>query len=146
MGLKSTGSNPVFPIMNSKTSSILVSNINLAFSRRSVNNKFRFTNNNYTVMKCLYSLGLLNSISLVVINGTRYIRFSLFLYKSNPFFYKIKNVSTSTKRYYVTLKSLQIMATYLKASTVVLSTSYGIINHKEALRRRVGGIILFTIL
>lgn len=146
MGLKSTGSNPVFPKMNSKTNSTLTSNINLAFSRRSINNKFRFTNNSYYVLKCLRSLGLINSLSLIFIKGIRYIRFSLFLYKSNSFFYKIKNVSTSTKRYYTSLKSLQLMNTYLKASTVLLSTPRGILTHREALKLRVGGVILFAVL
>ena len=72
----------------------------------------------------------------------RYLLFTPYFYKQTSFFKYIRLISTISKKFTVTFKALTIINKSLKNSLLLIETSKGIISHKEALRLRVGGLIL----
>jgi ribosomal protein S8 len=51
-------------------------------------------------------------------------------------------VSTPSRRHTISLKSLKTTAGSIRSSIIILSTPYGVVDHREALRLRTGGLIL----
>lgn len=120
-------------------------NMNLSLGKQLPNGLLTFTKVNYKVIKVVHKLGLVDNIWVLYKGKNRFIRYSFLFYKNRPFFHKIKNVSTSTKKYFISLHSLRIMTRYTKSTIIILSTSKGIMTHLNALRFGLGGIILYTI-
>jgi ribosomal protein S8 len=75
-----------------------------------------------------------------------YIKFTIFFYKNLPFFKKILNISTLSKSFYITYKTLKLLRTVFKSSLIILSTPYGLVSHKEATSIGSGGKIIYIIL
>jgi len=73
------------------------------------------------------------------------IRFSVLLYKGTPFFKGVRLVSSPSRRHTISLTALRVAAVPLGASTLILSTSRGLISHREALRLGTGGLILCVV-
>jgi len=71
--------------------------------------------------------------------------FSLYYYRQTTFFKHIQLLSTISKKFTVSLKALVILDRSLKHTVLLLETSNGIINHKEALKQRTGGLMLCLI-
>lgn len=148
MGLKSTGSIPVFPTKMNYSSNILVSNhVNLALSKNSLRNKLLFTKKNLFYLRCFHSFGVINGLYVLdkISKRDKKIMFSVFFYKNVSFFYKVKQISTSSKKFYISLKALKVLNTNLKASILLISTSKGLLTHKQALMYKTGGILMFLI-
>lgn len=146
MGLKSTGSIPVFPTNVYYSSNSLVSNrINLALSKNSHRNKVIYTRKTFNFLQSIAALGVLNGVFITKERGYSYIKFSVFFYKNTSFFHKVKHVSTSSKRFFMTYKALKTLTTSLKASTIILSTSKGLVTHRQAMNLKIGGLVIFII-
>lgn len=64
----------------------------------------------------------------------------MLFYKSQPFFKSVRLVSSSSRKYTLSLKSLIILQKSLKSSILILSTPKGILTHKEAIKFKVGGL------
>jgi len=54
-------------------------------------------------------------------------------------------ISTISKKFTISVKALTILDKSLKNSILLIETSRGIITHKEALRRHLGGLLLCLI-
>jgi ribosomal protein S8 len=63
-------------------------------------------------------------------------------FKNTPFFKSLRLLSTPSKKHTTTLKGLRLINLSIKSSVIILSTPYGIIDHREALRIGTGGAIL----
>lgn len=147
-GSKEYGFEPRVPNLMYYAPNILVANhVNLALSKNSINNKVVFTKKTLLYLKSISSLGVVNGLHIQSNNLTlkKRILFSVFFYKNTSFFYKIKQISTPSKKFYISLKALKVLTNNLKASTLLISTSKGLITHKEALRLRTGGILMFLV-
>ena len=94
-------------------------------------------------------IGLLNSYYIyasIFKNTTiKKIKVSPFFYKDSPFFKKVSLVSSPSKTFSIKLKTLRIVAQSLGTTIVILETSKGLLTHREALRHKIGGKILFVI-
>lgn len=125
----------------------LVSNhVNLALSKKSFKNKIVLTKTNLKLLKLLRSIGCINNLSVLSSQGKfNYITFSVFLYRNSTFFYKVRTVSTSSKKFFMSYRALKMISTNLKSTLIILSTSKGLVSHKEALYLKIGGLILFVI-
>lgn len=65
-----------------------------------------------------------------------------FFYKNTPHYKNIRYVSTPSKKHIISLQALLILTSSIRASILILSTSYGLMTHTEALRLKTGGIIM----
>jgi ribosomal protein S8 len=91
-------------------------------------------------------LGLINSFLLInTLNKYLLVKLSPFFYKNTPFFKGLRLVSTPSKRFNIKLRTLQILEKSLGETIVILETSHGIITHRDALRLKIGGKILFVL-
>jgi len=94
----------------------------------------------------LRSVGCVNNLSVLSSHSNHnFITFSVFLYRNSTFFYKVRPVSTSSKKFFLSYRALKMISTNLKSTLIILSTSKGLISHKEALYLKIGGLILFVI-
>jgi len=71
-----------------------------------------------------------------------YITFTVLFYRNSPFFSNIKLVSSQSKNRYITLKALRILNHSIGSTVIILSSSKGLITHKDALRFGIGGKVL----
>ena len=74
-----------------------------------------------------------------------YIILTIPFFKQKPFFKSIKLISTSSKKYNISLKALKLISNSLRSSFAILSTPYGVITHTEAIRLKTGGLLLCVV-
>lgn len=83
-----------------------------------------------------------------MVNNNKYKKFlkiSVYFFK-NTFFYKsLKQVTTPSKKFTITFKSLYILSNSINETILLLETSKGIITHKEALKAKIGGNLLIIL-
>jgi len=124
----------------------LISNVNLAFKSKKRISVIICTKKILRLLKALRKEGCVSYLLLGSRNPhRRRLVFSLYYYRHTTFFKHIQLLSTISKKFTVSLKALTILDRALKQTVLLLETSSGIINHKEALRRRTGGLMLCLI-
>lgn len=128
----------------------VINHLNLAMSRKKLSIKIKYTKKNLELVKVLHKIGYLNNFSVSTtrdIDSLRskqslYIYMSPSFFKNTPFFKSLRLVSTPSKKHFTTLKALSTINKTLKSSVLIISTSNGLIDHKEAMRIKTGGTIL----
>lgn len=128
------------------STAFLINHINMSIASRRRWILFRCTKKMIHILHLFKRLGLINSFLLI--NTTQkhlLIKLSPLFYKSTPFFKSVRLVSTPSKRFNLKLKTLQILEKSLGETTVILETSQGIITHRDALKLKIGGKILFVL-
>lgn len=128
-----------------------VNHLNLAISRKKLRIRFKHTRKTLELTKALFSIGYISNYSVVIDNprsilpgkaNNAWIYVSTIFFKNTPFFKSLRLVSTPSKKHTTTLKGLRVINLSIKSSIIILSTPYGIIDHREALRIGTGGTIL----
>jgi len=74
-----------------------------------------------------------------------FVKLAPFFYKNSTFFRGVRLISTPSKLFFIKLSALNIIEKSLGSTVLLLSTSRGLITHKEALKLGLGGIALFLI-
>lgn len=131
----------------------VVNHVNLATSRKKLSIKLKYTRKTFELTQALFSIGYISNYSVVSKNPFticrpqqetkfRWIYLSTSFFKNTPFFKSLRLVSTPSKKHTTTLKGLRVINLSIKSSVLILSTPYGIIDHREALRIGTGGTIL----
>ena len=121
----------------------VINHLNLAISRKQLRVKIKHTKKTLELVKVLHRIGYLNNFSVVVTHDkTSYIYMSPSFFKNTPFFKSLRLVSTPSKKHFTTLKALNVINKTVNSSVLIMSTSYGILDHKEAIKIRTGGTIL----
>ena len=146
MGLASAGSTPVPSIIYYNSTSYTINHINLTLGNKTPQTTIRYTRRTHKLIHLFHRLGCLNNFLL---HGglskparSQFITFSVFFYKNTPFFKSLRLVSSPARRHTITYKGLCILSHSIGHSLIVLSTTQGLLTHDEALRRRLGGLIL----
>ena len=149
MDLKSTGSNPVFPIILCNSYAYTINHLNLTTTKKLFKVKIINTKKSLSLIKALNSVGCVNKYLIINSNDksktSSYIYLSIPFYKTIPFFKSVRLISTPSKHHHVSLKGLKLMSIPLNSSILILSTPKGIITHSQALKYRLGGRILCII-
>lgn len=121
--------------------------MNLHYKHRTLNFKMRYTYKHYIFLKYLLKSGYVLSFFITYnrILNRKYINISLFYYKNFSFFKPIKLISKPSKHYFISLHSLKLVSKYLGASSLLLSTSNGYLNHQESIKLKKGGEMIALI-
>ena len=124
-------------------------------SSKKKSKKIIFTKKNFKLIKTLFKVGAISHFTVLNINlkpkffaknhVKTYIKFTVFFFKSTPFFKNIRQVSTPSKKFTITVETLKLITPIFKTSVFILSTPFGILTNKEALRLKTGGQILFML-
>jgi len=141
----------VFPTINLyEPNSYVINHVNLALSKKTLNTSIVLTKKTMSIVKILHKIGCIHKyyvLRKLCLNG-KYrlsIRFSVFFYKNKPFFKGVKLISTGSRKFTITYKALKLVSKLLKSSTLILSTSMGVITHREALMFRIGGLVICSV-
>ena len=131
----------------------VINHLNLAISRNKLFIRINHTKKTLSLVKALYKIGYISNYSLIGSNlknitmqsnkyRTGFIYINLIFFKNTPFFKSLRLVSSPSKKHVTTLKALSTINSSIKSSVLILSTPYGLIDHREALRIGTGGMIL----
>jgi ribosomal protein S8 len=88
----------------------------------------------------LKKYGLINNFNLIEINSIKFIQIFLnsFVNNIHKFF---KLINKYKKHYYIDLTNLKLLHKRSGHSLYLLSTSHGILTHKNAIKKKTGGLI-----
>lgn len=144
MGLDSTGSSPVFPIiMFQHPLSQFFNQFSLAHTSQLYYFDTRITTRTAQVLQILK---LYNQINLIhKLNDES-------VYRIYPHYTKYRRRKRHVKTFFrinnnvsVSLNALNIITKYAKYCHFILETSCGIIDHKKALKKKIGGKLIMII-
>lgn len=141
------GSSPMFPNIPYNSYSFLINHINILNTQKVLKIKIKINKKIITALKAFNSIGCINNFQIInsKIRNKNFAYISVPFYKNTPFFKSIRLVSTGSKKHYLSFKALKLVTPTLNSSIMFLSTNYGIINHREALKKKVGGLILYIV-
>ena len=127
----------------------LVNHVNIATTRKKPKIKLLISKRMLPLLKTLHKVGCVSRYVYVTKQSKnlslRYVILTIPFFKQRPFFKSIRLVSTPSKKYNVSLKALHLVSTSLRSSFAILSTPYGVIDHREAIKLKTGGLILCII-
>lgn len=154
-GSSEYGFDPRVSNMRYNAYAYVVNHLNLAIARRKLFIKIRYTRKTLELTKALFKIGYISNYSIITnssalnpVNNNpydprfTYIFINLIFFKNTPFFKSLRLVSTPSKKHVTTLKALGVINLSIKSSVLILSTPYGIVDHKEAIKMGTGGTIL----
>jgi ribosomal protein S8 len=81
----------------------------------------------------------------VVNKQKKLIKISPLLFKKSGFFKGLKLISTPSKAFFINLKSLILLNKAIGEAIVIISTSKGLLTHKQAIRLGLGGKLICII-
>jgi len=141
----------VFPIIKLyESNSYVINHINLALSKKILNNNLVLSKKTISLVKILYKVGCIYKYSIFRkrTNSSKsnyMIKFSVFFYKNKPFFKGLKLISTGSRKVTISYNALRLTNKFLKSSMLILSTSKGVITHREALNYKIGGLVICSV-
>ena len=142
-GSNEYGFDPRVSNMRYNSYAYVINHLNLAITRKNLYVKFKHTKKTLELVQVLHKIGYINNFSVSVKGyNDSFIHVSPSFFKNTPFFKSLRLVSTPSKKHYTTLKALYTINKTIKSSVIILSTSQGLVDHREALRLKIGGIIL----
>lgn len=119
----------------------IVNHVNIALSKKIFKKTFHFNNNMLSFLKILNRLGVLKNF---IIHGKqkKKITITIFFYRNSTFFSRIRLISTTSKKFYISLNAINKISKSSGSSVFLISTSAGLVTHKEALKKKIGGILI----
>jgi ribosomal protein S8 len=131
------------------TGSYVANHINLSITKNIFRSSIVLSKKSLRIIKILYSIGFIKHYYIFTIKKNNkireYIKFSCFYFNKRPFYKSLKIVSTPSKRFTISYKSLRLFHMSSKSSTLILSTDKGLITNKEAMDLGLGGLIIFAV-
>ena len=139
----------VLKFMHVYSPSYIQNHVHFALAQKNPQSKVIYTRKTIMIIRILAEIGCIHKF-LITSNtykkNCKYtIWLTIFLYNNTPFFKSFRLLSTPSKHYTIPYKALRILSTSIGASTIILSTSSGLITHKEALNKHIGGLLLFIL-
>ena len=127
----------------------LVNHVNLTTTRKKPKMKLLISKKMLPLLKAMHKVGCVSRyVFLTKYRNNlhlKYVIITIPFFKQKPFFKSIRLVSTPSKKYNISLKALQLISNSLRSSYAILSTPYGVITHREALKLKTGGLIICII-
>ena len=127
----------------------LVNHVNIATTRKKPKIKLIISKKMLPLLKALHKIGCVSRYVYLTSYkkhlALRHVVLTIPFFKQRPFFKSISLVSTPSKKYNVSLRALTLISNSLRSSFAILSTPYGVITHKEAIRLKTGGLIICII-
>jgi small subunit ribosomal protein S8 len=116
--------------------------ININKAKKNLCFPILFTIKNYQFVKILKKFNVIHDYKLCKKNNFNYIRITLFFYKNNPVCFNFRIISRQSKIFTISYQSLLLLTKKSGSSIFLISTSKGILSNKEAIRQKIGGILL----
>lgn len=124
-----------------------LNHIKINYAKRRLYFSLPFNKKIFIILKFLKKLSIISSFSLIWSKSKKIYYFKIILhYKYNrPLHGFIKLISNQKSRYSVSYAALKLLNRNLGDSLYVLSTPNGLMTHRDALNKRMGGKFVFFI-
>jgi ribosomal protein S8 len=122
--------------------SYIINLININKLRKNLYFFLLFTVKNYQFVKILKKFNVIHDFRLIKKNKFVYIKITLFFYKNNIICYNFKIITRPAKIFNISYNSLVLLSKKTNSSIFFISTSKGILSHKEAILQKKGGMVL----
>lgn len=122
--------------------SYILNLININKLRKNLYFFLLFTVKNYQFVKILKKFNVIHDFRLIKKNKFVYIKITLFFYKNNIVCYNFKIITRPSKIFNISYNSLVLLSKKTNSSIFLISTSKGILSHKEAILQKKGGMVL----
>jgi len=103
----------------------------------------RYSNINKAIAKALIKEGFLESVKEETVEGKRVLKVTLRYQRRKPAITNVSLVSKPSLRVY--MGTSQMKAKQERSSTAILSTNEGVLTGRDAIKKGVGGELLFKI-
>jgi len=112
-------------------------------SRKSLNITIYYSRKALALLKPLYLAGVVAHYHLSINQqGKKRLTMAPTYYKRTPLTKHITLLSTPSHSLFISYKALVLLKKRLGVASYLISTSHGIITHQEAVRKKLGGILL----
>lgn len=139
MGLDSIGSSPMFPNILMMNYVFFSNHLKIAIAQRN----FCFNVHvNEKVLKFIHIFRKLNIIRRLIKLGPKTYRIYIPWYNNHPRLKSLKFYSLGAHPLRLSHASLLLLNTHTHNSHIILSTSRGLLTHREALKYHLGGILI----
>ncbi len=137
------GSNPVFPnIIYNYSISYLINLININKSHRTLYFEILFTKKNLKFLILLKKFNFIHKYILMKKNNKFVIKIYLYYYKNKKICSNFKLISRPSKIFTISYKALRLINKRTGSSIFILSTSKGLLSHKDALKNKITGNVI----
>lgn len=122
----------------------VINHYNLVSSKKCLWGAMVLNRQTMQLTKKLHQIGAISTFVIITRpqdNKNFWIKFSVTMFRNEPFFSKIKLVSKPSRSYSTKLKHLAIIKKKSRQTSILLLTSAGILTMDEALSRRISGKI-----
>lgn len=142
MGLDSTGSSPVFPNMILNSYTYFLNQLKVTSSQKKLYFDVRITTKTRTLASLLVRLNVIRRFHILNRDVYRvYPAYTRFRKYTRP----IKGFTRSNGRHRFKLQTLQVLNLNTPNTYYILETTQGLMTHKEALRLKLGGLLLLVV-
>ena len=142
MGLDSTGSSPVFPNMILNSYTYFLNQLKVTSSQKKLYFDVRITTKTRTLASLLVRLNVIRRFHILNREVYRvYPAYTRFRKYTRP----IKGFTRSNGRHRFKLQTLQVLNLNTPNTYYILETTQGLMTHKEAIRLKLGGLLLLVV-
>jgi len=106
---------------------------------RNLNFEIIFTKKTLNFLKFLKSFNFIHKYVLIKKNKNIYIKVYVYYYKNKPVCSSFKLISKPSKLFNISYKSLRLLDKKSGSSVFIISTSKGLLSHKDAIKNKLTG-------
>lgn len=123
--------------------SYLINSINTHASHKTLRVTLHYSRRAFELLKTLYRLGVIGNYYFSInARSERLLIIYPTYYKLTPLSKHFRMLSTPSHTLFISYKALRLLNKRVGSAAYILSTSVGILTHHEALRKKIGGILL----
>jgi ribosomal protein S8 len=122
--------------------SYVINLININKLKKNLHFNIFFTKKNLLFINFLKNFTFINKYYIIKIKNKFYIRIYLYYYKNKIISNNFKILSSPSKSFFLSYKSLRLISKRTSSSVFILSTDRGLLSHKQALNQKLGGLVL----
>jgi len=122
--------------------SYVINLININKLKKNLHFNIFFTKKNLLFINFLKNFSFINKYYIIKMKNKFYIKIYLYYYKNKIISNNFKILSTPSKSFFLSYKSLRLLSKRTSSSIFILSTDKGILSHKQALNQKLGGLVL----
>lgn len=123
--------------------SYLLNTLNINKLHKNLSFNIVFNKKNLKIITILKKLNLIYKYTLINKNNLFFIKINLYFYKNKPLASFLKIFSKPSKIFFLSYKSLRLLDKKSGNSVFLLSTPKGVLTHKDAIKLKTSGFILF---
>lgn len=139
----SMGSNPMFPnIKYNDSFAYVINHLNIATSHKKLFIDVIYTKKNLFFLSVFKKNSIIQTYYVFSKNNNLFIRVYPFYFKNLSIMKSFKILSSPSRKFFISLKSLSVIKKRSGNAIYLLSTSKGVLSLDQALKLKIGGFLL----